>query len=299
MREVHLRDLIAVVDSGSVRAAARHLGISQAAVSKNLAALEKSLGATLLVRTPHGVEPTEVGRIVMRRARVVETELRRLHEEVDELTGQRTGSVTIGLSATAESTLLAAAVKRFRKQHPDVLVSVLGGRSATTTAALREGRVDFAVGPAPSDPMPSDLHFERLFSSDLVIAARADHPLVGATELAALIGAEWIVALRQPAAQSTLVRCFQALSLPAPTIAAHCDSSSAMVTMLLGTDYLTLSSKAALEPFCRAGMLALVAVPGPFGPVIQHLITPATRPLTPSATALAAEFRKTSRRLRR
>ena len=80
VREAHLRDLIAVIETGSVRSAARKLGLAQAAVSKNLTALEKSLGVPLLVRSARGVEPTEFGRIVLRRARVIDAELRHLQE---------------------------------------------------------------------------------------------------------------------------------------------------------------------------------------------------------------------------
>ena len=67
MREAHLRDLIAVIETGSIRSAARKLGLAQAAVSKNLTALEKSLRVPLLVRSARGVELTEYGRIVLRR----------------------------------------------------------------------------------------------------------------------------------------------------------------------------------------------------------------------------------------
>lgn len=299
MREAHLRDLIAVFDSGSVRAAARTLGISQAAVSKNLSALERSLGVPLLLRTPHGVEPTDYGRLVLRRARAVDTEMRRLQEEIAGAAGARLACVSVGLSATAEALLLPSALTRFAKSCPGVLVSMAGGRSNTNIAALREGRIDFAIAPASGEAQASDLHFERLLSSDMVVVARSGHRRQHAARLQDLQDVQWLVPLRQPAAQSPLVGAFAAEGLPPPPVAAHCDSPSALVNLLIGTDLVTLTPRDALLPFCRAGLLAVLPVTLGLPPLVQQLITSASHPLTPTAQTLASEFRKASRHFRR
>ena len=299
MQQAHLRDFIAVIETGSVRGAARRLGLTQSAVSKNLTALERSLGVPLLVRSTHGVEPTEFGRLALRRARVVDAELRRLHEEIDTLAGHGHGTVSIGLSSTAETMVLPTAFVRFRKQNPDVLVSILGGRSSSTIAALREGRIDFAVGPLPPEPVGSDLHFERLFSSELGIVVRRDHPLANCSDLSALGDVGWLFAVRQADGTSTVSTLFRKHGLPDPVLAAHCDSNSALVSMLLQTDLVALTSVAALEPHLRDGMLQPLAIDVSLPPVVQHLITSAMRPLAPSGAALASEFRKVSRRFRR
>lgn len=298
MLNAHLRDLIAVVETGSVRSAARKLGIAQAAVSKNLTALEKSLGVPLLVRSVRGVEPTEIGRIVLRRARVVEAELRHLQEEIERFNGERQNVVTVGLSASAEALLLAQAVARLREYVPDALISVLGGRSSSTVAALREAKIDFAVGPLPTDQDVSDLHTEQLCSTDLGIFVRAGHPAAQARDLASLVPYAWVYGVRQ-SGEPVIVSQMRQRGLPEPTLVMHCDSPSALVYMLLQTDHVTLSSVAALEPLRQRGLLQLLAIDLDLPPVVQYLMTPATRPLTASAAALAAEFRRVSRRLRR
>jgi DNA-binding transcriptional LysR family regulator len=251
------------------------------------------------VRSTQGVEPTEFGRLALRRARVVDAELRKLHEELDGLSGHGHGTVSIGLSSTAETVILPAAFVRFREQHPDVPVSILGGRSSSTIAALREGRIDFAVGPLPPEPAGADLHFERLFSSDLGIVVRHDHPLAGCTDLAALGGVGWLFAVRQADGASTVTTLFRKHGLPDPVLAAHCDSNSALVAMLLQTDLVALTSVAALEPHLSDGKLKPLAIDVRLPPVVQHLITSAMRPLAPSGAALATEFRRASRRFRR
>lgn len=298
MREAHLRDLIAVIETGSVRSAARKLGLTQAAVSKNLTALEKSLGVPLLVRSTQGVEPTEYGRIALRRARVVDAELRHLQEELASRDGQRGGEVVVGLSATAEAMLLPAAMERFRAHSPEVLISIVGGRSSTTIAALREARIDFAVGPLPPDQPVTDLHTERLFSSELGFVVRAGHPAAGATDIALLAPYGWLFGVRQsggPIVKSLL----RERGLPEPMLVAHCDSPSALISILLQTDHVTLTSLAALEPLRQQGLIKVLPIQLPLPPVVQHLLHSAMRPLTAPAAALAAEFRRASRRLRR
>ncbi|MFT3820195.1 MAG: LysR family transcriptional regulator [Rubrivivax sp.] len=299
MREAHLRDLIAVIETGSVRSAARKLGLTQAAVSKNLSALEKSLGVPLLVRSTQGVEPTEYGRIALRRARVVDAELRHLQDELASRDGQRGGEVVVGLSATAEAMLLPAAMERFRAHSPQVLISIVGGRSSTTIAALREARIDFAVGPLPPPDQPvTDLHTERLFSSELGFVVRAGHPAAAATDIADLAPYGWLFGVRQsggPIVKSLL----RERGLPDPILVAHCDSPSALISILLQTDHVTLTSLAALEPLRQQGLIKVLPIQLPLPPVVQHLLCPAMRPLTAPAAALAAEFRRASRRLRR
>jgi len=298
MREAHLRDLIAVIETGSVRSAARKLGLTQAAVSKNLTALEKSLGVPLLVRSTQGVEATEFGRIVLRRARVVDAELRHLQEEIASLAGESHGDITVGLSATAEAMLLPPALARFREHSPDVLISVVGGRSSSTIAALREARIDFAVGPLPPEQSVTDLHTERLFSSDLGIVVRAGHPAAGARDIASLAPYGWLFSVRYSAGPA-ITSLLRERGLPAPTLVAHCDSSSALVCMLLQTDHVTLTSLSALEPLRRGGLLKVLPIELDLPPVVQYLIMSAARPLTASAVALAGEFRRASRPLRR
>jgi LysR family transcriptional regulator of abg operon len=71
------------------------------------------------------------------------------------------------------------------------------------------------------------------------------------------------------------------------------------VCLLLGSDHVTLTSLAALEPFLERGLLKRLPVDVKQPPVVQYLIRSGTRPLTSPAAALAAEFRRVSRRLRR
>jgi DNA-binding transcriptional LysR family regulator len=299
MREAHLRDFIAVVETGSVRAAARKLKLTQSAISKNLTALERSLGVSLLVRSAQGIELTEYGRVTMRRARVVEAEFRHMRDELDRLSGRRRALVTVGISATAEVLLLPRALQRFVGSTPNIEVSLFGGRSATTLAALREGRVDFVVGPVPPGHDSTDVHIERLCSSELGIVARAEHPEAGARDVARLAHYPWVYAVRHPDGELPVQKLFREHGLSPPEVCVHTDSSSGLIALLLQSDMLSLTSIEALAPLRRGGLLTVLAIETRQPPVVQNLITLRARPLMAQAAALATEFRRASRPLRR
>ena len=112
MRLSQIRDFVAVVESGGIRAAARKLGVSQPAITRSVRGLEAELHARLLQRTPTGVVLTQPGRAFLARARAAQAELRKAEEEVDQL-GEKVGSVAFGVSPTA-AIMVPEAITRFR-----------------------------------------------------------------------------------------------------------------------------------------------------------------------------------------
>jgi len=300
MREAHLRDFVAVVEAGSVRAAARQIGLTQGAVSKNLSALEREFGVPLLVRSRQGVEPTDYGRILLRRARLVQGELRKAQEEIAALSGDKSGAVSVGLSSTAEWLLASHAIRRFRGERPDVLVSIQGGSATTLAGALREGRLDFAIVPIGGPRLGNvDLRVERLLSADMAIVARRDHPCAKARRLAELAPYEWVLGARPGDTEPAIAGLFAQARMPVPRFAIQRDSFSALVFLLMKSDYLAVTSLPPISPFCEAGMLTVVPVAVELPPMVQYLVTSAVRPLAPNAQSLANEFRRASRSQRR
>ncbi|WP_073380758.1 LysR family transcriptional regulator [Nocardiopsis flavescens] len=135
----HLRCLVAISDTGTFTDAALSLGVSQAAVSRGLAALEHALGTRLLYRTSREVTPTAAGRRVLARARAVLAEVDDLVREAAE--GHRRLRLGHAWSAVGRHT------RRFQRlwaeRHPDVELHLV--RTNTPTAGLAEGACDLAV----------------------------------------------------------------------------------------------------------------------------------------------------------
>ncbi|MFB7286945.1 LysR family transcriptional regulator [Actinacidiphila glaucinigra] len=141
----HLRCLVAIVDAGSFTDAALDLGLSQAAVSRNLLALERVLGVRLLHRTSRTVAPTTAGVQVLARARV-------LLAGVDELVGEAATGHTrlrVGHAWSAFGRRTTEFQRVWRDRQPGVELRLI--RHNTPTAGLAEGLCDLAVVRAPVD----------------------------------------------------------------------------------------------------------------------------------------------------
>src|SRR2546430_27997 len=117
---VNLRQLrfwLVVIEEGSVTAAARRLAISQPALSQHLRALERRLGGPLLERLPRGVQPTPLGRALLRDARDALASATRLDRHARDVQAVRTGVLEIAtLPSLVDSTLLEP-LRRWHREH--------------------------------------------------------------------------------------------------------------------------------------------------------------------------------------
>jgi hypothetical protein len=77
------------------------------------------------------------------------------------------------------------------------------------------------------------------------------------------------------------------------------DSFRALIFLLMQSDYVAVTSRPAVEPFCRSGMLTMIPLQLRLAPMVQYLLSSATRPLAPNAELLAREFRKARRAFKR
>ena len=101
VRLTQIRDFVAVVDAGSISAAARLLGVSQPGLTKSIRSLETELAVSLLQRTPRGVLMTRYGRAFYARARAAHSELDKAHQELVQMSGVHSGKVAIGFGPMA------------------------------------------------------------------------------------------------------------------------------------------------------------------------------------------------------
>src|SRR4051812_37817572 len=106
MKLNQLRDVVAIADRGSLRAAARHLALAQPALTRSVRTLERDLGVPLFERRARGMILTPMGEAFVRRAKAILSEVRRTRDEVDQLRGLTRGSVVAALSTAPHFELL-------------------------------------------------------------------------------------------------------------------------------------------------------------------------------------------------
>jgi DNA-binding transcriptional LysR family regulator len=177
MKLHHFRDLVAIADHGSLRAAARHLGTAQPTLTRSLFELERELGAPLFERRSRGMVATPLGQAFVRRATRILNDIRRAKDEFEQLRDNAVGSVAIGLSIAAHLWLLPKVLQPFRQRYPKVLLHIIEGFYPTLEFGIQDGSVDLYIGPDPGLTLPPILHKEVLLAGRRAVLCRAHHPL--------------------------------------------------------------------------------------------------------------------------
>jgi LysR family transcriptional regulator, regulator of abg operon len=284
MRLNQIRDLIAVSEAGSLRAAARRIGISQPAMSKSLAELEREFQAQLLTRTSRGVALTAAGRAFVARARVVQGELRKVGEDLAALRGGTEGTVAFGIGPALGLPLLPGAMARFRTQRPQARVRIREGLRNALLPMVRDETLDFALTELAEATEPG-IHFRPLFRLELVVAARKGHPLARATSLSQLTDAPWLF-FYPPGTGGALVPAFSAAGLPSPNGLVHCESYVTALTLIAQTDLLALVPPEIVDEPIAHRYLQRIAVRESIPRPRIGIFTRADTPLSPTAALM-------------
>lgn len=140
-----LRVVREVATLGSFTAAARSLGYSQPAISRQVAAMEAAAGVPLFVRNARGVSPSAAGAAVVAHAGRILADVDSLRRDLDGLGDRLAGRVRLGVFPAAAAVLAPRAIARLAGEHPGLEVRLT---EASTPALLREvraGRVTVAV----------------------------------------------------------------------------------------------------------------------------------------------------------
>lgn len=235
-----IRDIIATAETGSLRAAARQLGITQPAITRSIRELEQELGTPLFERHQFGMQPTATGRVMLERARAVQEELRRAREEIAQLQGEMTGDVRVAMSTISTFALMPQAVRAFRSTHPRAVLKFVESFYQPIEGQLLSGQIDFFVGPFSELGRGNRVTSETLFLNKRVVVARRGHRLAAATSIAQLTEAEWVKqAIHDRQSEGDFERPFLQASLPLPNVVMHTTSGTATLLAVANSDLLT------------------------------------------------------------
>jgi DNA-binding transcriptional LysR family regulator len=119
-----LRVFRAVMASGSVQAAAEHLGYTPSAVSQQISALQRETGLVLFERAGRGIAPTAAAKVLATESEDLMESLNRLGGVVDHLRDGHTGSLTIGAFSSAAQFWLPTVAKGLRRDFPDLVLDL-------------------------------------------------------------------------------------------------------------------------------------------------------------------------------
>ncbi|WP_370418110.1 LysR family transcriptional regulator [Streptomyces sp. QH1-20] len=195
-----LRTLREVARSGSFNKAAAALLLTPSAVSQQIAALERTLGAQVVERSTRGVSLTEPGRLLVEAAEAISAELSHAREQIDRLATGRT-KLTVATFTSGGHRLLPPVLTRFVAEHPEVELTVLQKEPEHSLPLVREGRADIALayhfdGPLPVRPGDrSGLDWVPLMDDPMSAVLPVGHRLAdrASLDLAELVRERWVM----------------------------------------------------------------------------------------------------------
>jgi DNA-binding transcriptional LysR family regulator len=190
-----MRVLQAVVETGSMAAAASRLGYTPSAVSQHLAALEREAGTTLLERAGRGVRPTPAGALLAEHAADIVTRIAEAEAALADLVAGRVGRLGVSFFSTAGASLVPPAVAAFRRRHPGVELRLEIAEPAASVPAVQRGATDVAVVVEPDGGgVPNGLSRTHLLADPYHIVLPMGHPLARhrVLDLAAVADEPWL-----------------------------------------------------------------------------------------------------------
>jgi len=235
---------------------ASSLSISQPAVSAALKVLEKGANIVLFQRSPRGMQPTAAAREMAPHISRALNEIRHIPEDLAAQQGVLQGTVHVGALPLCRSVLLPRAIARLVTAHPAIKVVTNESAFSTLITELRAGDVDLIVGALRHDNNVTDIDNRRLFSEELVLLARPQHPLAGRTLSAAdLADTQWIFPRENSPARHLLEHAFATLDIPAPKPVVESGDLAIVRGLLMDSDMVAAVSWHQLEYELKSGVL--------------------------------------------
>lgn len=145
METRRLEYFLRIVDAGSISGAARDVGLSQPALSQQLAILEAEMKAPLVHRSRHGATPTAAGQQLYRRARILLRQLDDIREIVRESRETIAGNVAVGFPTSVATAVSLPFVRAMVSQYPQIRLRMVEGYSGMLTERMRAGHLDMAL----------------------------------------------------------------------------------------------------------------------------------------------------------
>jgi len=259
-----LLELRHVAQLGSFGRAATALGISQPALSKNIAVLERSVGAPVVERTRKGSTLTEIGELLLRHSDGLHILLARASEEVSERKKGLSGSLAIGVSPVATASLVPRALTALLAETPNVSTTIYERADDELIRELRAGEMDLVVSPAGTLRATPDIRAETIARDRFAVFARRGHPLSRkkAISLRDLRSAQWVVPDARTAMYRQIEALFAAQNEPWPQSLVSTNSITTLKSLIMWSDFVTISSTVLMHPEVEAGYLVALPLRG-------------------------------------
>lgn len=292
MKLHQLRYLVAVTAHGSIRAAARTLGVTQAAVTQGMRELETDCKLVLFTRHSGGIGLTQAGRDLLQHAQRILEQFQQAEQELARHRGEGAPQrLSIGITPWVAQTLLAPVLVAFRAGMPHVQMELFDGFSALAYPKLREGSLDLMIGRIAAADELHGLQALPLFTYEATVMARTGHPRATASSIHALLDDDWLLNFAPDGERALMAQLFEAHGAAVPRHRIHlAQSASLMLTLVQQTDMLTYCPWPLVETAALRGRVVALQLRERFAPRTVGVIRRINEKPTVAAQHFIAHF---------
>jgi len=301
-RRMKLQDLhvlMTVVQAGGMGKAAERLHLTQPAVSRSIAALEKALGVRLLDRRRQGVEATEYGRALIDGGAAMFDDLRQAVQNIEFLADPTTGSVRIGCSQFLTTTLVSAVVDQLSQRYPSIVFDIAAANEEMLRRELIDRNVDFLIARKLGRIADDRLEFEMLYDDSFGIVTGVKNPLVRRrqVELIDLMNEAWVLPRPATVPGSIFAQAFQTIGHNYPRTTIFTEHQELRVNLLASGRFLSIFSASILRFHAKRAELRVLPVDLALARVPVGIVTLRNRTLSPVAKLFIEHARKIAKPL--
>jgi LysR family nitrogen assimilation transcriptional regulator len=289
-----LKSFVKVVDAGSVSRAAGILHTAQPAISQQIAALESHFKHKLLIRSNHGIIPTEAGHVLYRHAQLLLRQIEQAQFDIDQSSKAPAGRVSIGLATYSASSALSLPILReMAARYPKIIVHINDSFGHVLSELIMTGKMDMAIIYG-SGPMKG-VTLQPLFREELFLVSsrtgQTKAPPNGPLPLSALAEVKLLLPSRGHFLRRLIDESMSRARV-VPNVVSEIESASALGAAVmegLGSTILPVSVAASAASFAGAEVRRLVR------PVIEATVSlcvsdhlPLSEPALAARTVLLA-----------
>lgn len=291
LKPAQLRLIVEIAQSGQLQLAAAAASVTQPAASRMLAEIERAAGAPLFLRQPKGMEPTEIGAVMVRRARAMLREMRSMTDEVQALRDGHGGAVRVGAVTGPAVGYIVPAIREIKREAPDAEITVDVLPSRDLLRQLTAGEMDFALARVLPEFDSRDFNIHPMRDEKVAMLVRAGHPLARSPRVTftELTDYEWIMQERGAPIREATLEAFGAVGLAEPKNIVNSPSLLLMIAYLSKSDAIAgMSEEVAqllTQPPVGAGF-AVLTLPREVRVSPYYMLSLKRRPLSPVAARL-------------
>ena len=292
----HLRNMLAVIEEGTIAKAAQRVNMSQPAMTKSIQRLEEQLGVRLFERVPRGMRPTYYAHALQDYARAACVGMAEAERQISALRGGTEGSIVIAAPAIIMTNLIPAVLAKLSKERPKLQMRLVS-QNASLYSDLLDGKFSVVVSMLFDEIPKRGLVKEWLFDDRLVLVMRPDHPLAKQRQVKArdLLPQKWVFGHGDNFGLNRLKTYFEqdGFDLPKPSIESH--DHVVMKSVLMATDHVGLIARLGVEKEVASGLLKCLEIDSPLMARPIGVIRREREPTSPATDAFIRLLKELSK----